>query len=183
MPQRTDPPASHTDDDADLFRREMGDVRPIRDDRHRPDRPRPPARAHMRDRDEQSVLDELDSGPIDWMAVETGEELGFLREGVNKRVLKKLRRGQYAVQGQLDLHQMNLEAARLSIDNFLADALERGATCVKIIHGKGLRSKSGPVLKNLTNSLLRRRKPVLAFTSTPPHDGGTGAVYVLLKRL
>lgn len=169
------------DDDIDLFRREVGDVRPVRFDRLKPEKPRPAAAARMRQRDERQVLEDL-GGPIDWLEVETGEELSFLRPGIQKRVLKNLRRGHYSVGARLDLHQMNLEAARASIDRFLADAVAEGITCVKIIHGKGLRSKTGPVLKNLTNSLLRRRKAVLAFISTPPHDGGTGAVYVLLKR-
>lgn len=128
-------------------------------------------------------MDELERGEIDWTEVESGEELSFVRAGVQRRVLKTLRRGGYSVGAELDLHQMNIEAARKSIVDFIQYAGQRGITCVKIIHGKGLRSKSrGPVLKGLTNSLLRRRKAVLAFTSARPNDGGTGAVYVLLRR-
>lgn len=180
MSQSRDPEDA-PDDDTALFRREVGEVRPVKTDRLAPAQHKPAPAAPMRRRDEREALEAMD-GPIDWLEVETGEELAFLRPGIQKRVLKNLRRGHYSVAARLDLHQMNLEAARSSIDSFLADALARGITCVKIIHGKGLRSKSGPVLKNLTNSLLRRRKAVLAFVSTPPHDGGTGAVYVLLKR-
>lgn len=169
-------------EDSALFRREMADVRPIKSSRERRRRtPPPPSNRHSR-ADEQRVVDELRSGEIDWAEVESGEELNFVRDGLSPRLLKKLRRGQYSVAAELDLHQMNIEAARLSILDFIAYCQQRGITCVKIIHGKGLRSKArGPVLKGLTNSMLRRRKAVLAFTSARPNDGGTGAVYVLLS--
>ncbi len=128
-------------------------------------------------------MQELAAEPLDWSAAETGEELFFLRSGLQRRVLRRLRRGQYAVGAELDLHDMNASAARQSILDFLAASGARGLSCVKIIHGKGLRSKrEGPVLKRLTDSLLRRRSEVLAFASAPPNDGGTGAVYVLLRK-
>ncbi len=126
---------------------------------------------------------ELARHPLDWSTAETGEELIFVRAGLQQRVLRRLRRGQYAIGAELDLHEMNTAAAQASILDFLERSRERGLSCVKIIHGKGLRSKrEGPVLKRLTDGLLRRRKEVLAFASAPPNDGGTGAVYVLLKR-
>ncbi|MFK7956199.1 MAG: Smr/MutS family protein [Lysobacterales bacterium] len=172
------------DDDLALFRSEMADVRPItanRDPRRKP--PPKPSNRHSR-ADEQRVLDELKSGEIDWAEVESGEELNFLRDGYPPKLLKRLRRGEFSISAELDLHHMNIEAARVSILDFIAYCQEGGLTCVKIIHGKGLRSKSrGPVIKGLTNSLLRRRKAVQAFTSARHNDGGTGAVYVLLARV
>ncbi len=184
-PPPSDPPQKQPaeDEDLSLFRSEMADVRPItanRDPRRKP--PPSPSNRHSR-ADEQRVLDELKSGEIDWAEVESGEELQFLRDGLPPRLLKRLRRGDFSIGAELDLHHMNIEAARLSILDFIAYSQDRGLTCIKIIHGKGLRSKSrGPVIKGLTNSLLRRRKAVQAFTSARQNDGGTGAVYVLLGK-
>ncbi len=175
-------PARIESDDGELFRREIGAVRPVRGERVPPTRPARSARARHSEASERAVMDELAREPLDWSSAETGEELMFLRSGLQRRVLKRLRRGQYAVGAELDLHQMNTAAARASILDFLDQSRKRRINCVKIIHGKGLRSRrEGPVLKRLTDSLLRRRKEVLAFASARPNDGGTGAVYVLLR--
>ena len=175
--------AKISESDASLFREMVGDVRPLPQERHRLKRPAPRPNAAQRAADEGRVLEELLSHEIDPATVETGEEIFFLRSGVQHRVLRQLRRGRYSVEAQLDLHEMNTQAAEVSIREFLADCQHLGRRCVKIIHGKGLRSKSrGPVLKNLTNGLLRRHKAVLAFASAPSHDGGTGAVHVLLRK-
>jgi DNA-nicking Smr family endonuclease len=171
-----------TDDDSDLFRSAVGPVRRIRSDRDR-SRRRPPApKANQRERDEARVMDDLAHGPIDFTRVETGEEISYLRPGLQKRVLTRLRRGHWRIEDELDLHSMNLEAARASIRHFLDEAERDGRSCVRIIHGKGLRSgPDGPQLKRLTASLLSRHDRVAAFASAPPHDGGTGAVYVLMR--
>ncbi len=170
-------------DDLELFRSEVDGVRPLASDRVRPSRAVSSAHPQQSEASEREVMRELAEQPLDWSTAETGEELTFLRPGLQRRILRRLRRGHYAVAAELDLHEMNTEAARTSILEFLAASRERGSSCVKIIHGKGLRSKrAGPVLKRLTDSLLRRRGEVLAFASAPPNDGGTGAVYVLLKR-
>lgn len=172
-----------SDSEAALFRDMVGSVRPIENRQHRPARPAPKPNAAQRHADEKNVLDELLSHEIDPATVETGEEIFFLRDGVQHRVLRQLRRGRYSVEACLDLHEMNAQAAEISIREFLADSQYLGKRCIKVIHGKGLRSKSrGPVLKNLTNTLLRRHKAVLAFASAPSHDGGTGAVHVLLRK-
>ena len=129
-------------------------------------------------------MTELLEPPGDLAMLETGEELLFLRSGIQQGVLKRLRRGQYSIDAELDLHEMNAAAARASIDGFIKKCQRHRIACIKIIHGKGLRSRpGGPVIKTLTNAILRRRKEVLAFASAQPNDGGTGAVYVLLKRV
>jgi DNA-nicking Smr family endonuclease len=111
----------------------------------------------------------------------SGDELVFAREGVQKRVLRKLRGGQYRVQAEIDLHGYTVPEAKEALRAFLAHALELHFRCVRIVHGKGLRSgHRGPVLKNTVSSVLRRVGPVLAFVSARQVDGGTGAVYVLL---
>ena len=114
----------------------------------------------------------------------SGEELVFAREGIQSSVLRKLRRGQYHVQAEIDLHGLTVAEAKEALRGFLAHALDRHIRCVRIIHGKGLRSgHRGPVLKGTVNSVLRRIGPVLAFVSARQVDGGTGAVYVLLGTL
>lgn len=171
------------DEERDLFRQEVGSVRRLRADRvqHRPKPPPPIAR--QRELDEIQVMQELATHPIDFAEIESGEELGWLKPGLQNRVLKRLRRGHWRVQDELDLHQMNSEAAAGSIRKFIDLARRDGLSCVKIIHGKGLRSgPDGPRLKRLTARLLTRIDPVCAFASAPPRDGGTGAVYVLLSR-
>lgn len=168
----------------EIFQQEMGDVRPLPQDRVHHESKRPSIRPKQLQASEASVLDELRDQPLDWSTAETGEELNYLAPGLQHKILKKLRRGHYSVGAELDLHHMNEEAARSSILSFIDEARQRHISCVRIVHGKGLRSRSdGPVLKRLTDSLLRRHSQVLAFTSAPPHDGGTGAVYVLLKKL
>ena len=114
--------------------------------------------------------------------LEVGEELSYLRDGYPPKLLKQLKRGQFSIQDDIDLHQMNAAAAQATIAAFLAEAHQQGLRCVRIVHGKGLRSRAaGPVLKALTDRLLRRRDDVIAFASARPMQGGTGAVVVLLK--
>ncbi|HEY9133899.1 MAG TPA: Smr/MutS family protein, partial [Dyella sp.] len=114
--------------------------------------------------------------------IEVGEELSYLRDGYPPKLLRQLKRGQYSVQDEIDLHHMNAAAAQQTIVEFLAEARHNGLRCVRIVHGKGLRSKAaGPVLKVLTDRMLRRRDDVVAFASARPAQGGTGAVVVLLK--
>lgn len=172
---------SIADDERDLFRAEVGSVRRVcsHRDRSRPSAPRPVPT--QRQRDERSVLDEMAHAPVDFSQVETGEEISYLRDGLQKRVLTRLRRGHWRIQDELDLHEMNVSAASQSMKGFLEEARRAGLSCVKIIHGKGLRSgPDGPQLKRLAAGLLARHSRVCAFASARPNDGGTGAVYVLL---
>lgn len=170
-----------SDKDRRLFRDAIGPMQqlPAIEPRPRPAPPRP--RAHMFERDEAMVGDEL-LADFDPAVMETGAELAWLRDGHSPLLLKKLRRGRYSIADELDLHHMNAKAAREAIHTFLDESLDRGLGCVRIIHGKGHRSgPGGPVLKGLTDHILRRRRQVVAFASAPPTEGGTGAVLVLLK--
>ncbi|HEY0178971.1 MAG TPA: Smr/MutS family protein, partial [Dokdonella sp.] len=167
-----------------LFREAIGPVRPLKPagaPTQRPTPPQPePTQALL---DEARVRDELLSHPIDPGAIEVGDEISYLKPGQQRRLLQRLRRGQFSVGAELDLHEMSSAVAREAIRLFLDDCRRRGVLCVRIVHGKGLRSKAnGPVLKQLTDSLLRRRADVLAFASARPAQGGTGAVVVLLQR-
>ena len=115
--------------------------------------------------------------------VESGDELGYRRDGVSESVLRRLRRGEYAIRDEIDLHGMTQDEARSALGAFLAEAILHGQRCVRIIHGKGRGSgHRGPVLKSAVNRWLRRHAAVAAFCSARRNDGGTGALYVLLSR-
>jgi DNA-nicking Smr family endonuclease len=113
----------------------------------------------------------------------TGDEaLSFQRAGVRIQTLRRLRRGLYPVENELDLHGLSQAAARQQLADFIAQSRDAGCRCVRIIHGKGYRSGArGPVLKAAVNLWLRRHLDVMAFVSARAIDGGAGAVYVLLR--
>ncbi|HEX5305575.1 MAG TPA: Smr/MutS family protein [Dyella sp.] len=177
------PPIIITEDDTRLFREAIGEVRAFDPAPLPPATPRPAPRPRMFEADEAAVAGELLDMAFDPALMEVGEELSFLQDGYPPKLLKQLKRGHFSVQDDLDLHHMNAAAAQASIADFLAEARQNGLRCVRIVHGKGLRSKAaGPVLKALTDRMLRRRNEVIAFASARPAMGGTGAVVVLLKR-
>lgn len=170
------------DDDSELFRQAVADVRPLEHDRVllRPPPPRPAAQQSRSD--EVRVLRELLTHELEPEQLETGEELVFAREGVQNRVMRKLRRGHYPPQEELDLHGMTVPVAHEALRVFLAECRHHRYRCVRIIHGKGNRSSNrGPVLKTKVDRWLRQWDEVIAFASARPVDGGTGAVYVLLR--
>lgn len=175
--------AAVSDDDIALFRDAVGSVAQLdKGKRRRPWRRQPSARPAMREADEQAVIGELlDTPPPD--DIETGDDLFHRREGVQLSVMRKLRRGQYRCQAEIDLHGMVVDVARHCLAVFLRDALDHDYRCIRVVHGKGLRSGNrGPVLKVKVAGWLRQRDEVLAYCSAREHDGGTGAVYVLLRR-
>lgn len=170
--------------DAALFRQMMDEVRPLKQDKISPYRKKRSTRPLKRLADEHQVMADMMSDPLHMDELETGEELLFVRPGVQTGVMRKLRRGQISIEAELDLHRMTSAEARESIARFLPLMSRTGKRCVRIIHGKGLGSFNKlPVLKNKLNHWLRQRDEVLAFCSARSVDGGTGAVYVLLKRL
>jgi DNA-nicking Smr family endonuclease len=171
------------DDDA-LFRHAMRDVQPLkRPLRVPPARNTPRARAKFARAERAAVLQESLSGGADLYEVQPGDELLFRRAGVPDTVLRRLRRGTYRVESEIDLHGLTVSQATAQLKDFLREARAHQLRCVRVIHGKGLRSGTrGPVLKNTVNALLRRSDPVLAFASAQPAAGGTGATLVLLAR-
>lgn len=172
------------DDESDLFRKAVGKIRPVKQDKIPPHRPRRKPVPEQTRRDQREVINSLLSDDYDSAEIETGEELVHIRPGLQQTVIRKLRRGQYAIEAELDLHGATVTQAREAVDEFLGAARERGKRCVRIIHGKGHSSVGKmPVLKGKVNSWLRQKDEVLAFCSARPNDGGTGAVYVLLKRI
>lgn len=166
----------------DTFRRAIGPLRELSHDRVEPHRPRLAPIPRSRLLDDQAVLEELAKAPLELDDLETGEELLYLREGLRPELLRKLRRGKFAVRAHIDLHGYTAAAARVALHNFLDDCVWSQEACVRVVHGKGLRSNNrGPVLKRGVARWLRQRKDVLAFCSALPADGGTGAAYVLLS--
>jgi DNA-nicking Smr family endonuclease len=175
-------PIPISEDDSRLFLEAIGEVRRIDVVAPPPATPKPEPLPRMFEADEAAVPSELLDMAFDPGLMEVGEELSYLRDGYPPKLLRQLKRGQFSVQDEIDLHQMNAAAAQATIADFLAEARHHGLRCVRIVHGKGLRSKAaGPVLKVLTDRLLRRRDDVIAFASARPMQGGTGAVVVLLK--
>jgi DNA-nicking Smr family endonuclease len=169
--------------DERLFREAVGDVAPLKQDRIVPRRRRPAPIPEQSLRDAREVMDALLCGRHDHAEIETGEELLFARRGLRPSVLRKLRRGQYAIEAELDLHGQRVPQAHETLRAFLHSARLEGKRCVRIIHGKGLGSDAKlPILKVKVSTWLRRKNEVLAFCSARPNDGGTGALYVLLRR-
>ncbi|MEP6510627.1 MAG: Smr/MutS family protein [Dokdonella sp.] len=178
-------PAHNHDDDARLFRDAIGRLRPLKPSTAATSTRSPPLPEPTQFlRDEAKVRDELLTHAIDPGLIEGGDEISYLKAGQPSRLLTRLRRGQFSVRAEIDLHVMSKTVARDAIRQFLDECRRERELCVRIVHGKGLRSKAqGPVLKGLTDSLLRQRADVLAFASARPAQGGTGAVIVLLQRL
>jgi DNA-nicking Smr family endonuclease len=166
----------------ELFRQAIGDVRPLKQDKVAPPKQSRKPVPQQSLRDQRAVVESLLSDEFD-PELETGEELLFVRPGLPHSVLRKFRRGHFLVEAELDLHGRIVPEARTLVNDFLRQAQNSGRRCVRIIHGKGLSSAGQiPVLKGKVNVWLRRKQEVLAFCSARPADGGTGAVYVLLKR-
>jgi DNA-nicking Smr family endonuclease len=169
------------EDDAELFRAAISGVKPLAATHHAHKRPAPSARPLQKEADERAVIAELLNDPEPEM-LESGDTLIYQGPGLQDGVFRKLRRGQFRMQSELDLHGLNRDGAKLAVARFLAYCQDQSYRSVRIIHGKGNGSpNSGPVIKRYLDSWLRKRKDVVAFCSARPVDGGTGAVYVLLR--
>ncbi|HKA38721.1 MAG TPA: Smr/MutS family protein [Burkholderiales bacterium] len=171
-------------DEAKLFRAHVQDVTPLATPRRTEhERPLPQPIPEQRLRDDRQTLKDSLSPESPWDAgLETGEELCHLRNGVGEQALRRLRRGHWVIQDELDLHGLTVEEARPLLGEFLNQCARRGLRCVRIIHGKGLRSRNRePVLKRRVAVWLIQREDVLAFCQARSADGGGGAVVVLLK--
>jgi DNA-nicking Smr family endonuclease len=146
-------------------------------------RPPHPPQPVSRQRDDEDVLAASVSDAIDHEALlETDESLSYAAPGIGPDVLRRLRRGEWSIQAQIDLHGHRVEEAREALVRFLRDAIKRGLRCVRVVHGKGLGSRGKvPVLKGKVRHGLRQREEVVAFCQARGADGGAGAVMVLLR--
>jgi DNA-nicking Smr family endonuclease len=168
--------------DAQTFRAAVRDVTPLTQTPSAEGLAKPKPRSRLRNITAPLVsglpTDEATSAEI----VTGGEALSFQRAGVRTQVMRRLRRGLYPIDDELDLHGLSQTAARDELAHFIARSRDRGCRCVRIIHGKGYRSGArGPVLKTAVNHWLRLNLDVMAFVSAREIDGGTGAMYVLLR--
>lgn len=165
-----------------LFALTVGEIVPLRAVPTAPRRAPPPATARQRERDEAAVMREAISDEFDVESLlDTDEGLSFRRPGIGPEVVRKLRRGVWAIQAQLDLHGLRRDEAREQLALFVHEARRRGLRCVRVIHGKGNGSPGRePVLKSKVRGWLVQKKDVIAFTQARASDGGTGALLVLL---
>ena len=160
----------------------MQEVQPISHNQAVLDKPKPSARANFTRKDEQQVLIEAIESDIQEAELASGDVISYTRPGVQKRILRNLSRGQYKVQRVCDLHGETVASAKALLLAFMHECERDKIRCVKIIHGKGKHSgHKGPVIKAKLNRWLRLWDSVMAFHSARINDGGTGAVYVLLK--
>ena len=167
-----------------LFTLSIGPVAPLRKPARAPlPRPRPSATPRQRERDEASVLRETISDDFDVESLlETDDTLSFRRRDIAPEVTRKLRRGVWAIQAQLDLHGLRRDEAREHLAEFLREAERQGLRCVRVIHGKGNGSPGRePVLKGKVRNWLVQKSEVIAFVQARASDGGHGALVVLLR--
>ncbi len=175
------PPVVVSPDDALLFRDAIGEVRPLDITDSGPEKPKPAPVARMHLQDEVDALVESRSASVLDAEFNADEPLAYRRPEMSERSFRQLKRGEYSVQDEIDLHQLRVAQAEVLLKRFLSEATREGRRCVRIIHGKGLRSENGPVLKALVDRILRHRGDVLAFSSAPSTQGGMGAALVLLQ--
>jgi DNA-nicking Smr family endonuclease len=172
------------DEDRALFRKAMHGVRPLRGESRQPRmRPRARPRARFARLEHAAVLQESLGTAISPLepVEESGEALLFRRPVINEAVFRRLRAGQFRVEGEIDLHGLRAMDVEPALRAFLSAALQQRARVVRVIHGKGLRSGNrGPVLKLVASRFLQRVGNVLAFASAREVDGGSGAILVLL---
>jgi DNA-nicking Smr family endonuclease len=166
-------------DDGELFRAAIGPVRRLDAADQAPRRPRPAPVPRMRDADERAAL-EASRRELPSSSTGPGDATEYRRNEVPPQVVRRLKRGDFSVQDSFDLHQLDAATAAVALGRFLAEARAANHRCVRIVHGKGLRSAQGPVLKSVVERALARRADVLAYASAPAAQGGTGAVLVLL---
>lgn len=186
---KPEPPEPKSEEE--LFREAVVGATPVEDGRGLVRRPLPPRSAeHVPVYDEDAEvlaeLADLVSGETHFDISDSDEFIEGAVDGFDRRILRSLRRGDYAFRGHLDLHGLNREEAKTEVERFIGERRRAGERCILIVHGRGLNSKDQiPVLKSHLRLWLERgriAKAVLAFCTARPHDGGAGAMYVLLRR-
>jgi DNA-nicking Smr family endonuclease len=173
-------PSKVSPEDAELFREAIGEVRRIETEAAVTDRPQPPPEPKRLNIDEAEALRESHDLSGSLSALEGDELQSYRRPEIAEATLRQLKRGEFSVQDEIDLHHLRAADAEALLKRFLNEARSGWHPCVRIVHGKGLRSEGAPVLKMLVDRVLRQRGDVLAFASAPANQGGSGAVLVLL---
>ncbi len=172
---------STKNDDESLFLAEMTGVAPLKSDNKTKAIKKPISSGrHVTEEDSLFSIDDVFSTAE--ITEDCPDILSFSRSGLQHNVLKKLRQGKYPIEHALDLHGLTVEQARKELSAFLGECQAADIRHIIIVHGKGFRSRDKPVIKPMINRWLRAVDNVLAFHSAQPKDGGSGAVYVLLKK-
>ena len=168
----------------ELFVRAAGDVQALPDKRQAALSPQPPEPIpRQRLRDHAAVLHEAISDEFDVSTLlDVDDQLSFRRPGIGSDVTRKLRKGHWSIQRELDLHGLRTDDARAALTGFVREACQQGIRCVRIVHGKGLGSPGkAPVLKHKVHGWLVQKSEILAFVQARPAEGGAGALVVLLQ--
>ena len=169
--------------DKNLFTRAIGKVAPlpVHNKAHLSKTPREPVATQLQ-KDEAKVIQDSLSDEFDVSTLlDTDDALSFRRPSVGTEVTRKLRKGEWAIQREIDLHGLRSDEARLALTNFIREAHKHGIRCVRVVHGKGLGSPGKtPVLKSKVHSWLVQKNQVMAFVQAKPAEGGAGALVVLL---
>jgi DNA-nicking Smr family endonuclease len=169
--------------DKNLFARAIGKVEPlpVHNKAQLPKTPRAPVAAQLH-KDEAQVIQDSLSDEFDVSTLlDTDEALSFRRPSVGPEVTRKLRKGEWSIQREIDLHGLRSDEARLALTAFIREAHKHGIRCVRVVHGKGLGSPGKtPVLKSKVHSWLVQKNQVMAFVQAKPAEGGAGALVVLL---
>jgi DNA-nicking Smr family endonuclease len=176
--------ARRGESDRDLFLKAAGAVQPLPQSRKADLKKTPPPPEAVQQRhDEQLALQESLSDEFDASTLlEADEHLSFRRPGIGPDITRKLRRGDWKIQRELDLHGLRVDDARNALGQFIREARRHGIRCVRVVHGKGLGSPGKtPVLKSRVHSWLVQKNEVLAFVQARPAEGGAGALVVLLQ--
>ena len=171
------------EDNVQLFREAVADVRPLPEEKRvQTVVKKPSPRPRHTDSSPKTDMSNLMSDPADIRDVEIEDELFFARSGIQHKVQRKLRRGEFPVEAELDLHGYTVAEAKIAISEFFTECSQRHYRCIRVIHGKGYRSEQKiPILKTYVAYWLKQHPDVMAYSSARPTDGGTGALYVLLK--
>ena len=169
----------------EIFLEAMSDVREIKEFREIPYK-KPPKREPLQGKkdDTLEILQAIVKGEKKMRLCDTGEYIEWRSPGLKKHLIRRLHEGDFSVQDYIDLHGMTLGEAEEALCRFFREALQRGHSCVKVIHGRGLRSPKGPVLKKAMEKWLHGpfKKWIGAYVTAKDCDGGLGATYIIIKR-
>ncbi|MGR8949306.1 MAG: Smr/MutS family protein [Gammaproteobacteria bacterium] len=173
---------SNEDEEFKAFRDAMKGVRPLRSKTTVAEKRKPPPLPRQSALDELEALREMANDDPISADLDYGDEAAYKRPEIPRTIMRRLRRGQYAIQAEIDLHGHTVEEAKVALINFLAYAQHNDYRCVRVIHGKGHSSPGKvPVLKPKVVKWLAQRDDIAAYSTARPVDGGTGALYVLLR--
>ena len=169
------------EDDQMLFNDAMGDVKPLKQGEYVTPPKKKKTVSTPKIDDEAEYINYALSDAQDHQAVQSDEKLNYASNGIQPKLQKKLRAGKFPIEARLDLHGLTIDQARQEVSNFIHDSQCMDKKCIIIIHGKGSINKP-PLLKTMLNHWLKQIPDVLAFTSAQEQHGGSGAVYLLIKK-